>query len=93
MFAIFLMFLILALEKSLMMQEQMNKMGMIIYSLTGQDVVGLANGGVPVHESPAVAPVGGRSMGGAQKNAQRETMTDYGRRLAEHAKPNMEAQG
>jgi len=81
------------LNQVLMMQEQMNKMGMIIYSLTGQDVVGLANGGVPVNMSPAVDPVGGRSMGSAQKNAKQETMTDYGRRLAEHAKPNMETQG
>ena len=81
------------LNQVLMMQEQMNKMGMIIYSLTGQDVVGLEQGGVQVAGSPMVNPVGGKSMGSAQTDAQQATMTDYGRRLAGRAKPNMETQG
>ena len=81
------------LNQLMMMQEQMNKLGLIVYQLTGQDVVGLANGGVPVNAPPPVAPGGGKSMGSAQKDAQKETMTAYGQRLAEHAKPNVENQG
>lgn len=37
------------------------------------------------------APGQGASMGAAQKNAMTETMTGYGQRLAERAKPNMDA--
>ena len=82
------------LNQVMVMQEQMNKMGMIIYSLTGQDVIGLANGGVPVNV-PGAEPIGGsgKSMGSAQKDAQKSTMTAYGQRLAENAKPNVETQG
>ena len=79
------------MNQVLMMQEQMNKMGMIIYRLTGQDVVGLAEGGVPGPVSPTVAPVGD-GMGRAQKAAQEANMTSYGQRLAERARPSLEDQ-
>lgn len=74
------------------MQEQMNKMGLIIYQLTGQDLVGITQGGgqAPV---PGAAPAiggGGESMGAAQKEAQTANMTAYGQRVAARAKPNME---
>jgi hypothetical protein len=74
-----------------MMQQQMAKMGAIVYQLTGQDVLGLSQAsGAPVSASK---PPQGGSMGQAQKAAQTATMTDYGQRLAENAKPNMETQG
>ena len=79
------------LNQMMMMQEQMNKMGMIIYQLTGQDVIGLTEGGVQAPASPRISG-GGSSMGSAQKNAQKATMTSYGERLAAHAKPDMETQ-
>lgn len=78
------------LNQLMVMQEQMNKLGMIVYSLTGQDVVGLANGGVPVNAPPPVAPNGGKSMGSAQTDAQRENMTSYGQKLADRARPSVE---
>ena len=80
------------MQQVMMMQEQLQKMGLIIYQLTGQDLIGLSQG-APQGGAPAPKPAqGGGSMGRAQKNAQTATMTDYGRRLAEHAKPDMEAQ-
>ena len=73
-----------------MMQDQMNKMGLIIMKLTGQDVLGLAQGG------GATAPMvgqeghaGGKSMGGAVTDAQGAPMTSYGEKLAARAKPDM----
>lgn len=74
-----------------MMQQQMAKMGAIVYQLTGQDVLGPSQvSGAPV--STPKPPRGG-GMGRAQKAAQTATMTDYGLRLAENARPNMETQG
>ena len=78
------------LNQLMVMQEQMNKLGMIVYQLTGQDVVGLAQGGVQV-DTGAIAPRGGKSLGSAQKAAQKATMTNYGEQLATRAKPDMEA--
>ena len=69
----------------------MNKLGMIVYELTGQDVVGVTQGGLQAPQS-AIPPRGGKSMGGAQKDAQAANMTSYGERLAARAKPDMEAQ-
>ena len=73
-----------------MMQDQMNKMGLIIMKLTGQDVLGLAQGG------GAPAPIVGKerissggSMGGAVADAQSANMTSYGEKLAARAKPDM----
>lgn len=69
------------------MQAQMQKLGMIVYQLTGQDVLGLTQGA-----QQAAAPAahsGGASMGKAQKDAQQATMTSYGQTLAERAKPDM----
>lgn len=73
------------------MQQQMLKMGLIIYELTGQDVLGMAQGAAQSASSHGSAPKG-RSMGQAQKAAQMETMTDYGQELAKRATPDMEGQ-
>ncbi len=43
-------------------------------------------------EAQVASTQGGASMGAAQKNAMTETMTGYGQRLAERAKPDMSAQ-
>ena len=79
-------------NQMMMMQEQMNKMGMIIYQLTGNDVLGLGAGqGAP---GPAMGREGhadGRSMGEAQQDASKANMTAYGERLAARAKPDMNA--
>ena len=74
-----------------MQQQQISKMGMIIYQLTGQDVIGLKEGAAPAAGGRRSMPPkeGGKSMGQAQKDAQTETMTAYGQRLAEHATPDM----
>lgn len=76
------------------MQQQMTKMGMVIYQLTGKDVMGIADPAGNAAGSPEKAPSGGggKSMGGVQKDAQTETMTAYGQKLAERAKPDMNAQ-
>lgn len=71
------------------MQDQMNKMGLIIMNLTGEDVLGLADGqGAPgaTQASPAQS---GKSMGSAATDAAKETMTSYGQRLAENARPDV----
>lgn len=74
------------------MQQQMQKMGMIIYGLTGQDVIGLGEqeGGA----QPAVpqGEVSGKSMGSAVTDASKASMTSYGQRLAERARPSLEDQ-
>ena len=73
------------------MQQLMVQMAAEIYALTGRDVLGLQQGAQGGAESPVPAS-GGESMGKAQKDAQTATMTDYGQKLAAHAKPDMEAQ-
>ena len=73
------------------MQQNMTKMGMIIYRLTGQDVLGVTQGGAQAPQMGSMPPQG-ESMGKAQKDAMGETMTAYGQRLAARAKPDMEAQ-
>ena len=73
------------------MQQNMTKLGMIVYQLTGQDVLGVTQGGAQAPQTGGRAPQG-ESMGKAQKDAQSETMTAYGQRLAARAKPDMEAQ-
>ena len=79
-------------NQMMMMQEQMNKMGMIIYQLTGNDVLGLAGGqGAP---GPAMAREGraeGKSMGGELMDSSKANLTSYGERLASRAKPDMNA--
>ena len=80
-----------------MMQEQMNKLGMIVYQLTGQDVVGLSQGGVQAAQS-AVQPVRGiptsksEGLARAHEEGKKATQTSYGERLAARARPDMEAQ-
>ena len=78
------------MNQMMMMQDQMNKMGMIIYKLTGNDVLGLTEGmGAPGAQIAQEGHAGGKSMGSAQKDAQQATMTSYGQRLAENAKPDV----
>ena len=75
------------------MQQNMNKMGMIIYQLTGKDVLGLTEGmGAPGPQVAMTPQASGKSMGSAATDAEKETMTAYGQRLAAHAKPDMESQ-
>lgn len=77
-----------------MMQEQMNKMGLIIYQLTGNDVLGLAEGmGAPGAQVAPEGKGGGKSMGSANTDAGKATMTNYGQSLAARAKPNMNVGG
>ncbi len=74
------------------MQQQMQKMGLVIYGLTGKDVLGMEQGQAGAGNMPAMgAPSagGGDTLGGAQKDAQMANMTAYGERLAARAKPDM----
>ena len=66
------------------------KMGLIIFKETGQDVLGLAapQTAKRAPQSAAKAPEG-ESMGKAQKDAQTANMTSYGERLAARATPDM----
>lgn len=69
------------------MQAQVQQMGAFIYQLTGRDLVGISGG---VNKGAAApAPSAGKSMGSAQTDAMKATMTDYGMRLAANAKPDM----
>ena len=75
------------------MQQNMNKMGMIIYQLTGNDVLGLTEGmGAPAPVTAVAPKSDGKSMGSAVEDAKTSTMTNYGQRLAARAKPDMETQ-
>lgn len=69
------------------MQEAMNKMGMIIFRLTGEDVLGLSNGGGA--PGAQIAQEGRAGATSAETNAKKETMTAYGERLAKQATPNV----
>lgn len=74
-----------------MMQQmygQMAKMNLIIQQLTGQDVMGLADGGAGAAQGaqPAQASSG---MGKAVNDAQGATRTAYGERLAKQATPDV----
>lgn len=69
------------------MQETMNKMGMIIFRLTGEDVLGLSNGGGA--PGAQIAQEGRAGAASAETNAKKETMTAYGERLAKRATPNV----
>lgn len=74
-----------------MMQQmygQMAKMNLIIQRLTGQDVMGLADGGADAAQGaqPARASSG---MGKAVNDAQGATRTAYGERLAKQATPDV----
>lgn len=82
------------MNQLIMMQQQMQKMGMIIYSLTGQDVLGMGmaaqtGGGGKTPTPPHSSENTGKSMGSAQTDAAKATMTSYGQRLAARAKPDM----
>ena len=71
------------------MQDQMNKMGLIIMNLTGEDVLGLADGQGAPGATQANPAQSGKSMGSAATDAAKETMTSYGQRLAENARPDV----
>ena len=73
------------LNQLAMMQQQMQKMAVIIYSLTGRDVMGDAMGA----QMPQMPHGTGKSMGSAVTDAQQATMTNYGEALAARAKPDM----
>ena len=85
------------LNQLMMMQEQMNKLGMIVYQLTGQDVVGLSQGGVQLPQS-ALQPKGAitadksEGLARAHEEGKKATQTSYGERLAARARPDMETQ-
>ena len=68
------------------MVNQLSQEVMVLKSIVGMGANPAQGGTVP----PNVP--GGRSMGGAQKQAQTETMTSYGERLASRANPDMNAQ-
>ena len=76
------------------MQQTLNKLGLLFYLKTGEDVLGLASGGgAPAPMTGGMAPqVDAGSMGKAQKDAQTANMTAYGQRMAARAKPDMEKQ-
>ena len=81
------------LNQMAMMQEQMTKMGLIILAKTGQDVLGLLDGGGAPGAQMGVLPKGGgKSMGSAATDAAKATMTPYTQKMVDGAKPNMETQ-
>lgn len=82
------------LQQIQMLTEQNMQMGMILFKKTGIDLIGITQGaqGAPQRPQSGASVPTGRTMGAAQKNAQTANMTDYGQRLAAHAKPNMETQ-
>lgn len=72
------------------MQNTVTKLGMIVYKLTGEDVVGLAEGQDGAQSGPEMARTPTASSD--QKKAQTETMTAYGEKLAKRAVPDMNSQ-
>ena len=70
------------------MQARMQKLGLIVYQLTGQDVLGMTEGDAAGGQ-PARPKEGGKSMGSAQTDAMQAGMTSYGEKLAARAKPDM----
>jgi hypothetical protein len=70
------------------MQQQMEKMAFVIQHYTGQNVLDPAQPVAAARRVPAGEVTSG--MGGEQKEAMKETMTAYGQRLAERAKPDMD---
>ena len=76
------------MNQLMQMQQVMMQMGAVIYQTTGRDVLGQFQGAQTGAQSAPAAPKG-ESMGSAQKDAQTATMTAYGERLAQHAKPDM----
>lgn len=74
------------------MQQMITKMGMIIYKTTGNDVLGMFGGESVAQEQkshPGGKESSGKSMGSAQTDAQKSTMTSYGQALASRAVPDM----
>lgn len=75
-----------------MLTMELQRRDMIIQELTGVQAPMQGAQNAPQRpQNGARAPMG-RTMGQAQKEAQTETMTDYGQRLAARATPNMETQ-
>lgn len=80
------------MNQMMQMQQMIQKMGMIIYKTTGNDVLGMFGEGAQAPTAPqgGEKPHEGKSMGSAQKDAQTSTMTSYGQALAARAKPDMD---
>ena len=74
------------MNQLMMMQQQMQQMAMIINQLKGENVLG-----APPVEQPTPSAPAHKSMGSAVTDAEKGTMTSYGERLAERAKPDMNA--
>ena len=71
-------------------QQELQKLGLLYFMRTGEDILGLANGA-----GGAGAPQGaektdkGNTLGGAVKAAQSATQEGYGERLAKNATPDV----
>lgn len=79
------------MNQLMMLQQQLTELATLVAAERGMKVEGKpqAKGGGSI--APPRAPEG-KSMGQAQGDAQKATMTDYGQRLAARAKPDMETQ-
>ena len=75
------------LNQMQMMQQQMTKLGFIVYKLTGQDVLGLGT----QQSQPQGQPMPKAPSGGGMRNPQTENLT-YGERLAKRATPDVSEQ-
>lgn len=74
------------LNQMQMMQQQMTKLGFLVYKLTGQDVLGMGMS-QPMEQPMPNAPKGGSGI----RNPQTENLT-YGERLAKRATPDVSEQ-
>ena len=73
------------------MEQNLVKLGLLLYKATGQDALGLFDGmGQGAAGAPAAKPSTGKSMGSAATDAMAANMTAYGQRLAKRATPDME---
>lgn len=66
--------------------NMVNQLSQELTMLKGALGIGMPN---PIGQPMIRPPQSGESMGNAQKEAQQETMTDYGTRLAQRANPDM----
>ena len=73
-------------------KQQLTELATLVAAERGMKVDGKAPSKAPRAAVTPAPAAKSESMGRAQKDAQTETMTAYGQRLAENAKPNMEIQ-
>lgn len=78
------------------LQNQIQKMNEVIFTLTGRDAMAIMNGGQQAQIQPT-APTGqrkpqqvGKDITQGKQQAEKNNMTSYGERLAHRATPNME---